>query len=184
MPKLKFAALLFVFSFFFAVSNSFALVQEQLTDKVKVSLHTQYDAVNPNQNLGVLLKFKMTPGWHIFSQNPGEVGMPTKVEWKLPLGYEVSELGWSRDEEFESDGIVQRGYGDTAYYQAVIHPETTTLERAELEVKIKWLACRDECVPEQRTFVLKLPVSSLEQLPTADWNNLLKEAEPWFLPEV
>lgn len=184
MPKFKLAALLFIFSVLFAIPNSFALVQEQLTDKVKVSLHTQYDAVNPNQNLGVLLKFKMTPGWHIFSQNPGEVGMPTKVEWKLPLGYEVSELGWSRDEEFKSDDIIQRGFGDTAYYQAIIHPDTTTLERAELEVKIKWLACRDECVPEQRTFVLKLPVSAMGQLPTPDWNTTLKEAESWFLPEV
>ena len=184
MPKLKLAALLFIFSVFFAVPNSFALVQEQLTDKVKVSLYTQYDAVHPSQNLGVLLKFKMTPGWHIFSQNPGEVGMPTKVEWKLPLDYEVSELGWSRDEEFKNDDIIQRGYGDTAYYQAVVHPEATALERAELEVKIKWLACGEECVPEQRTFVIKLPVSNMEQLATNDWNNLLVEAEPWFLPEA
>ncbi len=182
MFKFRFAAVL-VLGLILGAGSSRALVQEQLTDKVKVSLHTQYDAIQPRQNLGVLLKFKMTPGWHIFSQNPGEIGMPTKVEWQLPFGYEVDELGWSRDEEFKSDDIVQRGYGDTAYYQAVIRPDAQISGRAKLTAKVKWLACGEECVPEQKTFTVNLPVSQLEQLPTTVWNWELKNAEPWFLPE-
>lgn len=107
----------------------------------------------------------------------------SQTEWQLPFGYEANDLGWSRDEEFESDGIVQRGYGDTAYYQAVIRPDTQIAGRTRLVLKVKWLACGEECVPEQKTFTVNLPVSDLEQLPTADWNRELKNAEPWFLPE-
>lgn len=156
-----------------------ALIEEQLTDKVKVSLYTQYDEVNPAQNMGLLLKFQMSDGWHIFSNNTN-VGMPTKLEWRLPEGVVVSEIGWSRDEEFETEGIVQRGFGDTAYYQALIsHIGTNPLS---LGLKVKWLACREECVPEQKTFEITLPASPREQLPTSAWKNELLAAEPWFLP--
>lgn len=182
MFKLRMAAAVVVAMFLYS-GNAGALVQEQLTDKVKVSLHTQYDAVHPTQKLGILLKFKMSPGWHIFSQNPGEIGMPTKIEWQLPSGFEADDLGWSRDEKFDNEGIVQRGYGDTAYYQAVIRPDSQAAGRIRLILKTKWLACGEECVPEQKTFTVNLPVAETEQLPTADWNRELESAEPWFLPE-
>ncbi len=156
-----------------------AVVEEQLTDKVKVSLYTQYDEVNPAQNLGILLKFQMADGWHIFSRNT-EVGMPTKLEWRLPDGVAVSEIGWSRDEEFETDGIIQRGFGNTAYYQALL--SHVGAEPLLLKLKVKWLACREECVPEQKIFEITLPSSPREQLPTTAWKNELQAAEPWFLP--
>lgn len=159
-----------------------AVVMEQETDKVKVSLHTQYDEVNPAQNLGILLKFQLRDGWHIFSQNTGEFGMPTKVECSLPQGAKLLASGWSRDEEFVSEDIVQRGFGDTAYYQAVIQPAADSAN-FDLTVKIKWLACREECVPEQKIFTIKLPISDKTQAATIDWQTELAAAEPWFAPQ-
>ncbi len=161
-----------------------AVVAEASTDKVAVFLHTQFEAVHPRQNLGVLLKFKMTPGWHIFGQNPGEIAMPTKVMWQLPQDFAVEEIGWSRDGEFVTEDIVQRGYGDTAYYQALIRPGSSASSTADISVTVKWLACGEECVPEQKTLRLALPLSVHEQLPTADWERELQAAEPWFSPQV
>ena len=158
-----------------------AMVMEQQTDKVKVSLHTQYDEVNPAQNLGVLLKFQLRDGWHIFSQNTGEFGMPTKVEWSLPQGTKLLASGWSRDKEFVSEDIVQRGFGNMAYYQAVIQP-TADGATFDLTAKIKWLACREECVPEQKIFTVELPVSDKTQTATSDWQAMLAAAKPWFAP--
>ena len=80
------------------------------TDKVTVTLYTNYDEINPGQNLEALLQFKMHGGWHIFSQNPGDVGVPTEVKWRLPMGFEVKEQSWSPDVKFITDEIVQYGY--------------------------------------------------------------------------
>ena len=92
------------------------------TDKVSVTLYTSQNQINPTQNLGVLIQFVMHDGWHIFAQNPGDIGLPTEVEWSLPQGWTLSEPQWSRFQKFETDGIVQYGYGKDAYYAAEIIP--------------------------------------------------------------
>ncbi|MFR8206202.1 MAG: hypothetical protein ACLU99_07570 [Alphaproteobacteria bacterium] len=59
----------------------------------------------------------MHGGWHIFSQNPGDVGVPTEVKWRLPMGFEVKEQSWSPDVKFITDEIVQYGYDKTCLLQ-------------------------------------------------------------------
>ncbi|MBQ7285813.1 MAG: hypothetical protein IJW72_06135, partial [Alphaproteobacteria bacterium] len=104
-----------------------ALELSQQTDNVDVKLISSFEEINPNQNIEFIIRFEMKNGWHIFAQNPGEIGMPTQVEWELPHGYEILETSWSKDKPFDNDGIVQYGYGDVAYYKTTIrpHPETT-----------------------------------------------------------
>ena len=155
----------------------------QATDMVELSAITQYDQINPNQNLGVLLKFKIKNGWHIFSQNPGEIGMPTSLSWNMPEDFKLNEIGWSQDEEFINEGFVQRGFGDTAYYQAMIVPSPMDGDIAKIEITAKWLVCGDECFPEQKTLELNLPISDLDQISTNEWNSAIEAAKPWFLPK-
>lgn len=164
--------------------SSYALEISQATNKVEVSAITQYQQINPKQNLGVLLKFKIKKGWHIFSQNPGEIGMPTTLKWHLPNGFELNEIGWSQDEEFINEGFVQRGFGDTAYYQALIIPSPTIEDIAEIKVTAKWLVCGEECFPEQKTLELNLPISDFDQISTNEWNSAIEAAKLWFLPKT
>ena len=65
-------------------SSALAISQKQQTELVTVELVSQYDAINHKQNMGILFKFTIADGWHIFSQNPGEIGMPTTIIWNLP----------------------------------------------------------------------------------------------------
>lgn len=170
-------------SFLAGASAARGASAEAATDKVAMTLYTQYDEVSPQQNMGILLKFKMTPGWHIFGPNPGEIAMPTQIKWQLPDGFAVEEIGWSRDREFVADEIVQRGYGETAYYQALIRPAALGENKAEFTVSAKWLACGEECVPEQKTLTLVLPATEHKQQPTKQWEQELSAAETWFMPD-
>lgn len=161
--------------------ESHALVLSKETEKVKVEIVPCTDEINPRENIDVLVKFTMRDGWHIFAQNPGDAGLPTKVEWKLPEGYRVENAKWSEYSQFGDDIIKQYGYGDKAYYTATIIPAPDAINAAELRTDISWLACKDECVPEKVDFDFKLPVTNKPVKISKDWIKYSNLDEPGIL---
>lgn len=157
-----------------------ALELQKGTDKVSVKLITNFDEINTQQNLEVLLKFTLHKGWHIYSQNPGDIGLPTKVDFELPLSYEQKEDSWSVDEKFVTDGIEQFGYGKTAFYKTTIVPSNDVNNQAKIKVKVSWLACREECIPEKTEFNFILPITEQDLQPTASWQKNIQVAEHSF----
>lgn len=163
--------------------KSFAFMQDYNTNKVSVSIMTKNDAINPKADIDILVKFKMKNGWHIYSQNPGEIGIPTKIQWNLPEGYEIKNEQWSRDSKFVSDGIVQYGYGDIAYYRASIKPNAKTYGKTEIDGKITWLACKDECVKEKFLFNFTLPIVNQDLKPCDNFMEESITSQKLFMPE-
>ncbi len=157
-----------------------AFSQKQQTDLVAVELISQYDAINPKQNMGILFKFTIADGWHIFSQKPGEIGMPTTVIWNLPPELKTIDGNWSPDKEFENEGFIQRGFANEAYYQTALIPTQPLSDNYNIEVIVKWLACKGTCHPQQKTFKFSLPYSEFEQVETAQWQNTWNEAQQIF----
>ena len=181
---MKIAGYLLAVCLLLSAGSARAVEMSRQTERLDIKLISNTEAVNPAQNLEFLIRFKMKDGWHIFSQNPGEIGMPTSVKWQLPQGYLVAEESWSRDEAFETDGIVQRGYGDVAYYKTTIQPHSEIFGRVPLRLTIRWLACKDECVPGRAAFEFTLPVSEKNLVPTVAWDREYAAAQRWFLPEA
>ncbi len=160
--------------------KSFAFMQDYETDKVKVSLFTSFNEINPKQNLDVLVKFEMKNGWHIFAQNPGDIGLPTLVGWQLPKGFELGDVEWSRFQKFDTDGIVQYGYAHTAYYKTSVKPAADVEKQVRLSGKITWLACQEECVPEKFLFDFSLPVTNQPQITDSTFAKASAAAEKLF----
>ncbi len=178
---LKIKALIF-FLIISAISPVYAAGTSFENDKLNLQLYPNFEQINPNRNLQIFLRFKMKNGWHIYSQNPGEIGMPTKVYWMLPEGYQQLEESWSNDEVFENDGIVQRGYGDVAYYKTTINPQKTFGNNAVIKAEVRWLACKEECVPEKAELKINFPITERDMMPTMQWQEISAEAKKWFLP--
>lgn len=179
MPKFK----IFLLSLFAAlafVGKSFALVTQNQTDKVDSTFISESVMINNYQPFEVLIKFEMKNGWHIFAQDPGDIGRPTQVEWNLPEGYKVEDVTWSRPERFETDGIVQYGYAKTAYYRAKIVPVDRPEPSIELGVDVSWLACKDECIPEKFSRSLRFKVTKLNPAPSKLWREENQRAEKSF----
>lgn len=129
--------------------RSYAFMQDYNTDKVSVSVMTKYDAFAAGENLNVLVKFRLKDGWHIYSSNPGEIGLPTSVKWRLPAGVRIENERWSPGKDFVNNGIVQNGYDDKAYYLAEIKIPENMKGKADIYGQISWLACREECIKEK-----------------------------------
>lgn len=105
------------------------------------------------------LKIKHEPDWHTYWKNPGDVGVPTQLEWVLPEGISVSEILWPTPEVlYIGSDIVDYGYEGEVLLPVKVHV-SDEFKGAEVDVKVhaSWLVCRLECIPEQANFSLKVP---------------------------
>ena len=70
-------------------------------------------SIAPGETLWVDLRLAVKPGWHVYWRNPGDSGLPTAIDWKLPSGFSAGQINWPVPEHFAQNGIGNYGYADT-----------------------------------------------------------------------
>jgi DsbC/DsbD-like thiol-disulfide interchange protein len=131
-------------------------------DLVKAELVADVGSVKPGEpfTAGVLLKMK--PHWHVYWKNPGDSGMPTSVEWKLPEGFAAGELQFPIPIRFEQPGpVIGYGYENEVLLTTTITPpkNITAGKPIELSADVAWLVCEKVCIPGNASLKLQLPVN-------------------------
>lgn len=141
---------------------SAASAQDAEGERVKPRLVLEKTALVPGSKVKVGVIFDMAPGWHIYYKEAGDAGMPTSVVWKLPSGFKAGPLLWQKPHLFEESDIVTYGYGDTTLIASELTvPDTVKPgEMVEIKADLKWLSCKDVCIPGATEVKLGLPVSS------------------------
>jgi len=130
-------------------------------DLVKAELVTEAASITPGATLWTDLHLEIKPGWHIYWRNPGDSGLPTAIDWKLPHGFSAGHILWPIPEHFVQNGIGNYGYAGTA---DLLVPITVPGELAErqtvrLEAEASWLACADICIPGSAELSVSLAVA-------------------------
>ena len=90
-------------------------------DLVKAELVAETPSVAPATTLWVDLHLIVKPGWHVYWRNPGNSGLPTTIEWKLPPGFSAGGILWPVPERFVQAGIGNYGYAGSADLLVPIH---------------------------------------------------------------
>ena len=54
------------------------------TEHVEAQLLAERTAAQPGKPITVGLQLRMIPHWHTYWKNPGDSGLPTKIQWVLP----------------------------------------------------------------------------------------------------
>lgn len=133
-------------------------------DAVYVTPHLISDssAVVAGQSFKLGVHLDMAQGWHTYYKEPGDAGMKTSIDWQLPPGFKVSELIWQKPEKFVEAGITTYGYHDKALLAAVVTaPARLTVgDKLDFKAKVKWLSCKEICLPGKGEVELHLPVST------------------------
>lgn len=163
--------------------QSFAVVTGARTDKVSADIITSSDDINPNLGTDLLVKLQMHKGWHTYWNNPGDAGLPTKIEWRIPGNYEVIPLGQSIPGKFVVDELVQYGYDDTAYLKYRLKPVGKPKKYYGVEdfhASVAWLACKDECVPETVDISFGLPIIERSPEIIQEWQEEATKAHNTF----
>lgn len=109
------------------------------------------------------LRLTHQPHWHTYWQNPGDSGLPTTLEWTLPAGVQAGDIAWPAPQKLPVPPLVNYGYDGTVLLPVPLR-FTTDFKPApgarsvEVRLKASWLACRQECIPQEGEFALALPL--------------------------
>ncbi len=124
------------------------------------------------------LVLEMRPDWHVYWKNPGDSGLPTKLEWQLPPGFRAGPLLWPVPERFDTQGLITFGYSGTVLLLSEITPPESLKngERVDLKARADWLACRVECTPGTASLGATLEVKSGPPVPDPAWMSQISAA--------
>ena len=111
--------------------------------------------------LGLLLEHQ--PQWHSYWINPGDSGLATELHWTLPQGARAGPIEWPVPKKLAIGQLANLGYeGRVLLPVQVDWPKGYAHQGETFEVRLhaSWLVGRQECIPQEGDFSLKLPVSS------------------------
>jgi len=134
------------------------------TDNLYSQLVAERTAVVPGEPLHVGLRLQHDPEWHTYWLNPGDSGLPTRIELELPPGFEVGPIEWPVPQRLPAGPLVNFGYSDTIVLPLQLAvPADLGAESVTIRARADWLVCKVECIPGEGEYALTLPVAEAAQ---------------------
>ena len=141
-------------------------------------LVSEVQAIQAGAPFTVALHMSMDENWHSYWKNPGDAGLPTEIDWRLPPGFEAGPIQWPFPERIDLPPLASYGYSDQVLLLVTIQPppDLVTGDTVTLEGKAKWLICELVCLPAEEELALTLPVAN--QLPETNdhWSEAFEAA--------
>ncbi|MDO5288833.1 MAG: protein-disulfide reductase DsbD family protein [Pseudomonadota bacterium] len=138
------------------------------------------------QPVWVGLHITHAPDWHTYWKNPGDSGLPTELHWTLPPGVMAGDIAWPLPKKIPIGHLANYGYEGTVLLPVplIVTPDYQPgplADAMDIKLKATWLVCRQECIPQEGEFSLKLPLRGSTALHGAVFDAALK-AQPAALP--
>lgn len=140
--------------------------------------------IAPGRPLWLGLQLAHQPHWHTYWKNPGDLGLPTQLQWKLPAGMQAAEVQWPVPGKILTGRLVNFGYEGQVLLSTPVQitPDfapSSTQRTLTVELQASWLVCRQECIPEEGQFTLELALEGSSALHASTF-----EATHRALPET
>src|SRR5450830_2081349 len=130
------------------------------TEQVRAELMVQApDGIDAGKTVWLGLQLAHQPEWHTYWKNPGDSGLPTRLEWTLPAGVTAGDIAWPTPKKIRIGTLANYGYEGT-----MLLPVPLTVApgfhaaQLDIQLKVTWLVCREICIPQDGEFALQLPV--------------------------
>ena len=158
------------------------------TPHVQAELVSATKSAQPGQPVTMGLKLDMTPQWHTYWKNPGDSGLPTRIQWQLPPGWKAGEIAWPYPQKLPVGPLMNYGYEDeVVLLVSMTPPADAPAGTADIKAHVEWLVCKDICIPEKGDLDFQLPVSNAPPAPQPRWqahigrarNMLPVDAQGW-----
>ncbi len=73
---------------------------------VKVALRADHDVVRAGDAFQLCIVLDVKPGWHVYWENPGDAGNPTRIELAGPDGFELGAPRFPCPVRHEEEGDI------------------------------------------------------------------------------
>ena len=148
------------------------------TDNVEAELVARTVSLAPGETTVIGLRLKHAPHWHTYWQNPGDSGMPTTIQWKLPAGFKAGQILWPVPRRIPLPPLMNHGYeGEIVLPVEITVPKDWPAgQDARLAARADWLVCKDVCIPGGADLTLSLPVVAASAVQNPKWAALFDAA--------
>jgi len=121
---------------------------------VKAYLVSEVLSIKPGQKFSVGLLLVIDKGWHTYWKNPGDSGLPTKIEWDLPDGFVPGDIQWPYPQRFELPELVNFGYeGEVFLITEIVAPKTLVSgSRVKVATSVDWLAGKEVSIKTSQPY--------------------------------
>ena len=156
-----------------------AFAQPVRTQHLTVELVTETASIAPNRDFLSGLHFVLDKGWHIYWINPGDAGLPPRVEWQLPAGITAGEIQFPAPQRLPLGPLMDFGYENQVLLPVPMRadgnlkPGSTAILRGHLH----FLVCSNVCIPGQAELVHKVAIAAQPSAPDPKTEPLFLEAE-------
>ncbi len=107
------------------------------------------------------LAIQHQPHWHTYWKNPGDSGLPTTFEWKLPAGVSAGDIQWPTPKKLPIGPLLNYGYEDKLLLPvALTLPAGFSADRLDVALHAEWLVCKEVCIPESGDFAISIPAQA------------------------
>jgi thiol:disulfide interchange protein/DsbC/DsbD-like thiol-disulfide interchange protein len=129
------------------------------TPKVRAELIAHApEGVSPGKPLQLALQIEHQPHWHTYWKNPGDSGLPTTLEFKLPAGFVAGGIEWPTPQRLPIGPLMNYGFeGKLVLPVTVQVPASFNADRLDVKLHAEWLVCKEICIPESGDFALQIP---------------------------
>jgi thiol:disulfide interchange protein/DsbC/DsbD-like thiol-disulfide interchange protein len=146
---------------------------------VQTSLVAADDSVQPGHQIVVALRLVHDPHWHTYWVNPG-TGLATKLEWKLPPGWQATDILWPAPHILRdhTGAIIGQGYDGDILLPVVITAPADAAPGAKVTLtgSAEWLMCQDVCVPGNADVSATITITAEPPQPNQAWGAKLRAA--------
>lgn len=107
------------------------------------------------------LVLALEDGWHVYWSNAGDAGEPPQVQWTLPGGVTVGAMQFAVPSRISFGSLMDYGYeGIAAFPFKVQTAPDTKPGRQHLDAHVRWLVCREVCIPGRAHLGLDLQIAA------------------------
>ena len=137
------------------------------------------DGVQVGKTFWLGLQLQHTREWHTYWRNPGDSGLPTLLEFKLPPGLEAGPVLWPLPQKLSAGTLTNYGFENDALL--AVEVKVTSAYRAPMngqlpvQLHANWLVCRLECIPQEGDFGLQFASQSSFAPHAKAFTTLLKQ---------
>jgi thiol:disulfide interchange protein DsbD len=142
--------------------TAMAIAAPVRTEHVEAELVAARTALVPGEPLTIALRLAIDNGWHTYWQNPGDSGLPTTLEWKLPAGVKAGPIEWPAPHLLPAGPLLNYGYENEVLHLVTLTtvPDFASGRDVTLTARADWLVCKETCIPEGADLTLTLPVAN------------------------
>ena len=96
---------------------------------IEVELVSEVKTIAAGQPFWLAVRLSPDPAWHTYWRNPGDSGLPTRIEWTLGAGGAVGNTLWPYPQRIPlSAQVVNYGYHDEVLLMTQVTPPASCLD--------------------------------------------------------